>query len=203
MAVEEDATDRREGGGVDGEEGDLVDLGPENGDLRTGGGESEPAIAGRELLGGVVEEVGPRSERYGEAEPVRSLHGGVRARRVHAVRVVRLNGRQPRRRGEDQHGVQQEIGGRPHGRSELRRATVGLQLHFAFGRSQRRPASFCLFFLSYSGLVWSCLVVKTWNNERRRRSSQGGPTLGPTGPCFTVSGPVCSLRRPRLGNKCI
>lgn len=94
-------TDRREGGGVDGEEGDLVDLGPENGDLVAGGGEREPAVAGRELPAAVVVEGGPRSERYGEAEPVRSLHGGVRARRVHIVRVARLNSRQPRRRHQD------------------------------------------------------------------------------------------------------
>ena len=69
---------RRETGGVDGEERDLVDLGAEEGDLRRG--EREPAVAGGELQRGVDEEGSPRRKGDCEGEPVGALDRGVGAR---------------------------------------------------------------------------------------------------------------------------
>jgi hypothetical protein len=72
-------------GGVDGEEGDLVDLGAEDGELG-GGGEVEAAVAGREL-GGAGEEGAAAGEGEPEGEAVPALDPRVRARVVHRVVV--------------------------------------------------------------------------------------------------------------------
>lgn len=84
-------TNRSEGGGVDGEERDLVNLGPENGDLGIAVGERESGVAGRQLNAAVSEEGIPGCEGNPEGEPVGPLHLRVRARRVHVVVVAAVD----------------------------------------------------------------------------------------------------------------
>ena len=84
-------------GCVDGEEGDLVDLGAEDGEL-PGGGEVEAAVAGGELrVSGEEGVVAREDDPEGEAVP--ALDPGVAARLVDAVRVPR---RQLREAGDGQ-----------------------------------------------------------------------------------------------------
>lgn len=75
------------GGGVDGEEGDLVDLGAEDGEL-PGGSEVEAAVAGGELCVAGEEGVVSR-EDHPEGEAVPALDPCVAAGLVDAVRVPR------------------------------------------------------------------------------------------------------------------
>jgi len=75
------------GGGVDGEQGDLVDLGAEEGEL-PGGSEVEAAVAGGELCVAGEEGVVSR-EDHPEGEAIPALDPCVAARLVDAVRVRR------------------------------------------------------------------------------------------------------------------
>ena len=98
--LERERADRR-GGGVDGEERDLVDLGPEDRDLRVGSGKVEPGIAGGQLERAVVEERVLRRESDPEGKPVGPRHGRVQARRVHPVVVARAHGEHRNRHRQD------------------------------------------------------------------------------------------------------
>lgn len=84
---------RRKGGGIDGEERDLVDLRAEKSELRVSGGERKAAIARRELEGSIVveEEGWPRWEGNAEGEAIALLNSGVAAWGVDAVGVVALH----------------------------------------------------------------------------------------------------------------
>lgn len=75
------------GSGVDGEEGDLVDLGAEDGEL-PGGSEVEAAVAGGELCVAGKEGVVSREDDP-EGEAVPALDPSVAARLVDAVRIPR------------------------------------------------------------------------------------------------------------------
>ncbi|BAS86740.1 Os03g0787150, partial [Oryza sativa Japonica Group] len=114
------------GGGVDGEERNLVDLGAEHRELGALGRQRQPSVAGGELHA-AGEEVAARREGHAEGEPVPALHRRVRARLVHAVGVApgchrrrddeedeehgrRLRARAPRPRRQRRHR---------HGRREL------------------------------------------------------------------------------------
>lgn len=119
------------GGGVDGEEGDLVDLGAEDGEL-AGGGEAEAAVAGGELHGSAGVEGAEAGEGDPEAEPVPALDPRVAAGVVHPVLVPRRRHRRERR--ERDGGQQQRMrrrgggGGGGHGgaiRGEARQEEVG------------------------------------------------------------------------------
>lgn len=82
-----------ESGGVDCEEGDLVDFGSEESELGVGGGEREASVAGGQLvrLVLVVEEGVSGRECDPKTEPVPPLNLGVRAWLVHIVRVGRFH----------------------------------------------------------------------------------------------------------------
>lgn len=80
---------RREAGGVDGEEGDVIDFGSENSELGVEGGEREAAVTGRELmrLVLVVIEWVLGWECYSKCEPIGSLDLGVTTRLVQPICV--------------------------------------------------------------------------------------------------------------------
>lgn len=106
-------------GGVDGEEGDLVDLGAEEGELRELG---EAAVAGGELGGAGVEgAVGGEGEAEGEAVPALDLRVGARV--VDAVGVPR-GGQRREGGGEGEGQGEQQRRGGGHG-GEIRRGLGG------------------------------------------------------------------------------
>lgn len=81
-------THREETRSVDSEEGDLIDFGAEQGELGVGGGrERETTVAGRKLVGLIVEEGIPGTESNAESETIGSLNLGIGARLVDAVGV--------------------------------------------------------------------------------------------------------------------
>ena len=109
-------------GRVDGEEGDLVDLGAEDGELG-GGAEVEAAVAGGEP-GGPGEEGAAAGEGEPEGEAVPALDPRVAARVVHPVGVP---GGQ-RREGGERQGEQQRRGGGGHGGGEICGGRSGAKL---------------------------------------------------------------------------
>lgn len=94
------------GGGIDGEEGDLVNLRPEDRDLRVFRGERESAITGGEQSV-VVGELITGRERNSKGKAVRFLDRGVGAGREDTVIVGRF-----REYGQHRHECQQNRGSR-------------------------------------------------------------------------------------------
>lgn len=111
---------RRVVASVDGEKGDLVDLGTEDGELSAVGGEGEAGIARREFHP-VGEEGFVAREGNPEGEPVPPLDLGVGARGEDAVLVASVH-----RRRQQGHHQRHRRRRHPHPAADLPRSIEGI-----------------------------------------------------------------------------
>jgi hypothetical protein len=142
------------GSGVDGEEGDLVDLGAEDGEL-PGGSEVEAAVAGGELCVAGEEGVVSR-EDHPEGEAVPALDPCVTARLVDAVRVPHRQLREAAGGYGERYSNEQRtrrLGGCHGGRRRDFARRFGGKRTDQAGSSEERPQ-----FLKRGERSWSWLV---------------------------------------------